>query len=169
MCELGLRAGAAATKRLIGRTELRRGLKALSAALTELPPAEAASDGGTKDDLQEGRERENGEEGEEPAAAAKVRAGRGRRGGGWSEQDTDDLLGGINILGSDGGGDGGRGGYEADLADVEFRERLMAAVADGLARADRDVAAAQEILPLAEKLEVIDEPKLVRSIGVFAG
>lgn len=163
MCELGLRAGAAGTKRLVGRNELRRGLKALSIALTEAPLAEAAPEavpdgGGGGESGHQGREGEKGVEGVELAAAAKLQARRGRRGGGWSEQEADDLLNGVTILGSDGGGsgggNGGRGGHEADLADVEFRERLMAAIADGAARVDRDMAAAQETLPLSEKLEV---------------
>lgn len=164
MCELGLRAGASGTKRLIARNELRRGLKALSFALAEMPLAEGATGGGEDGGGQEGR-REGEQEAEgaaEPAAAAaKVQAGRGRRGGGWSESEVNDLLSGVTLLGSDvgdggssDGGGGGRGGYEADLTDVEFRERLVAAIAGGGAKEDRDVAAAQEISPLAERLEV---------------
>ena len=175
MCELGLRAGAAGTKRLVGRNELRRGLKALSTALTEAPPAEPSPGGGGSggNGSGDGGGGENGRpegekegEGAEEADAPKVQAGRGRRARGWSEPEVDDLLGGLNILGSEaggGGGDGGRGGSEAELTDVEFRERLMVAIQDGGARVDRDMAAAKEILPLAEKLEVIDdEPRLGR-------
>ncbi|CAM9493322.1 unnamed protein product [Ectocarpus fasciculatus] len=168
MCELGLRAGAAGKKRLVGRTELRRGLKALSAApkVAEAPPPlpleaiEGTMNGGNED--KEGDRQERG-------GTAHSSEQRERRGGTWSEQDIDDLLGGVTILG--GGGSGGFEGGEdangtgrgggvagkdataADLTDVEFREQLLLAATEGGARADRDMAVADKILPLTERLQ----------------
>lgn len=160
MCELGLRAGATGTKRLVGRKELKRGLKALLAA-PRVPPA------GSGDGLSNSSGGETEAEGR-PKETAGV-AGFGRRGEGWSEQEVDDLLNGVVILGGgliagdaevnggggDGGGRGGTGGSDADLIDLEFREKLMLAVVDGGTKADRDLEVAQEILPLSEKLQVM--------------
>lgn len=161
MCEVGLRAGAAGTKRLVGRKELKRGLKALLAA-PRVPPA-GADDSLTKSG---GGEAEEEEQAKEAAASRKLpAAGYRRRGDGWNEQDVDDLLNGLVMFGggaiardADGnggmGGDGA-GGSDTDLIDVEFREKLMLAITDGGTKADRDLEVAHEILPLSEKLQVI--------------
>ncbi|CBN78026.1 hypothetical protein Esi_0082_0041 [Ectocarpus siliculosus] len=167
MCELGLRAGAAGNKRLVGRTELRRGLKALSAApkVPEVPPplpveaVEGETNSGNGD-----------KEGDRQGRGATADSSEQRRGGTWSEQDIDDLLGGVTILGGGGSGgfDGGedangtgRGGgiagkdgtAAADFTDVEFREHLLLAITEGAVRADRDMAVADKVLPLTERLQ----------------
>ncbi|CAM9723875.1 unnamed protein product, partial [Ectocarpus sp. 8 AP-2014] len=168
MCELGLRAGAAGNKRLVGRIELRRGLKALSAApkVAEVPPplpveAVAGETNTGNEDKEGGRQGRGG----------TADSSEQRRGGAWSEQDIDDLLGGFIILG--GGGSGGFEGGEdtngtgrgggiagkdgtaaaADLTDVEFREQLLLAITEGVVRADRDKAVADKVLPLTERLQ----------------
>ncbi|CAM9854802.1 unnamed protein product, partial [Ectocarpus sp. 12 AP-2014] len=169
MCELGLRAGAAGKKRLVGRTELRRGLKALSAApkVAEVPPplpveaVEGETNSGNED--KEGDRQGRG-------GTTDSFEQRERRGGAWSEQDIDDLLGGVTILGGSGSGgfEGGEdanrtgkgggiaakdGTAAADLTDVEFREQLLLTITEGAVRADRDMAVADKILPLTERLQ----------------
>ncbi|CAM9155421.1 unnamed protein product [Scytosiphon promiscuus] len=166
-CELGLRAGAAGTKRLVGRNELRRGLRALSAPSTLLA-AEQISDGqGAKGGEEGGKGgQRGGEVGAADSAATLPMAGGGGR---WSEQDLDNLLNGVTILGGGGaaveGGDAdgnGESGVKrndigkdiaSDLTDVEFRERLMVAIDEGGMKADREMEEARRILPLSERLQ----------------
>lgn len=183
MCELGLRAGAAGKKPLVGRTELRRGLKALSAApkVAEVPPPLPvdADEGETNS----GNEDKEGDRQGRGGTADSLEQ-RERRGGTWSEQDIDDLLGGVTILGGGGsggfeggedtngtgrgGGIAGKGGTAAaDLTDVEFREQLLLAITEGAVRADRDMAVADKILPLTERLQVIESIDLVGLGFVF--
>lgn len=173
-CDLGLRAGAAGTKRLVGRNELRRGLKALSAA-PRVPPKRGRTDGGNKiADSGEGEEGQRGRDVAQEDFTGTLPMAWER--GPWREQDVDDLLNAVAILGGGGatveGGDAdagsGVGGNESgkdnanDLTDVEFRERLMVAIDEGGTSTDRDMAEAQRILPLAERL-------LVRGWPVKAG
>lgn len=179
MCELGLRAGGAGTKRLVGRKELKRGLKALLAA-PRAPPV------GTDEGLKKsgGGETEQVGQATEAAAAATAKlpsAGCGRRGDGWSEQEVDDLLNGVILLGGgtiagDANGNGGAGGGvagdwaaggDAELMDVEFREKLMLAISDGRTKADRDLEVAQEILPLCEKLQVVRGWLIIRLLELI--
>lgn len=166
MCELGLRAGAAGTKRLIGRNELRRGLKALSAAPTLSEPGESADGGDTNGGEEDGEEGKRG--GEVVPVDSTATLTMVREGGPWSEQDIDDLLNGVAILGDGGatveGGDPDGSGVKGnesgkdnanDLTDVEFRERLMVAIDKGGTKADREMAEAQRVQPLSERLQVM--------------
>lgn len=176
MCELGLRAGAAGKKRLVGRIELRRGLKALSAApkvAEASPPLPVEGVEGEPNSGNEDKEGDRQGRGETADSSEQ----RERRGGAWSEQDIDDLLGGVTILGGGGSGDfeggedangtgrgggiAGKGATAADLTDVEFREQLLLAITEGGVRADRDMAVAEKILPLTERLQVIESVDLV--------
>lgn len=144
MCELGLRAGGAVgAKRLVGRNELRRGLRALCAAQSvRAAPAELAAA------VVDGED-----------ASATVTPGS-RLGDGWSEQEIDQLLDGLAIGRGDagrgaGGGDGAAGRDAAELSDDAFRDRLMLAASGAEEKADREMLAAIKILPLLERLEVL--------------
>lgn len=134
MCELGLRPGGyEGTKRLVGRIELKRGLKALSAALTR---TQAES---TESKTQEGK-----------AEISKA----------WSEQEVDNLMQGVAMCRGEivsGRGGGGDIGKDADFSEEAFREGLMLAFDDRGNTMDRDVADGLKVLHLCEKLEVRPE------------
>lgn len=138
MCELGLRAGGAAgAKRLVGRKELKRGLKALSA----IPSADHA----------DGHE----ERVATPGSCRRV---------GWSEQEVDELLDGLLLLCNEEAGGVvdsgvGAGGNEAssniaELSDHDFRHKLMLSVVIGGGKVDRKMTAGKAVRPLFERLEV---------------
>lgn len=120
---------------MVGRNELRRGLKALSAA--------------TRSNAGISEHREGG-------AAASAQDD------GWSEQDIDNLLYGIDMLTSgeavdvalDGGGDEAASKGNTELTDIEFREKMMLAIADGGTKVDRDLSSRKSMLPLFERLQV---------------
>lgn len=121
---------------MVGRNELRRGLKALSAATrSNAGISEQHRGGGTAGSVQEDA---------------------------WSEQDIDTLLYGLDLLSSGGAGDVVSDGSGDDspikrnteLTDVEFREKMMLAIAEGGTKVDRDLSARKSMLPLFERLQV---------------
>lgn len=119
----------------MGRNELRRGLKALSAA--------------TRSNAGISEHREGG-------AAASVQDD------GWNEQDLDNLLYGLVMLSSgeavdvalDGEGDDATSRRNTELTDIEFREKMMLVIADGGTKVDRDLSSRKSMLPLFERLQV---------------
>lgn len=146
MCEVGLRAGGATgSRRLIGRSELKRGLKALSVAPGVLYAAIAAADSGCDS---------------ESSTTVIGRVG-GEELPAWSEREIDDLLSGILVLG-DGRGtsvDGGSGmevskDVAVELTDCDFREKLMLAISEDRSKAEQNMAVVKSMLPLCERLEV---------------
>lgn len=119
----------------MGRSELRRGLKALSAA--------------TRSNAGISEHRESG-----TAASAQDDE--------WSEQDIDSVLYGLDMLTSgeavdvvvDEEGDDAASKGNTELTDIEFREKMMLAIADGGTKVDRDIASRKSMLPLFERLQV---------------
>lgn len=119
----------------MGRNELRRGLKALSAATRSNAGISELREGGTAGSPQDD---------------------------GWSEQDIDSVLYGLDMLTNgeavdvalDGGGDEAASKGNTELTDIEFREKMMLAIADGGTKIDRDLASRKSMLPLFERLQV---------------
>ncbi|CAM9126272.1 unnamed protein product, partial [Laminaria digitata] len=149
-CELGLRAGGEeGARRLVGRNELRRGLKALSAATrSNAGISEQHRGGGTAGSVQEDA---------------------------WSEQDIDTLLYGLDLLSSgeagdvvsDGSGDDSPIKRSTELTDVEFREKMMLAIAEGGTKVDRDLSSRKSMLPLFERLQAYMKDRGMRMGQLF--
>lgn len=143
MCELGLRAGGAeGAKRLVGRQELKRGLRTLSAA-PRVDRVEDEEDDGVVD------------------------ATLGRKDG-WNEQEIDELLDGLMSLSEEKRRDvdivgGGRDETRKDITEIkenEFRDMVMMGLSDEKSKTDQEIAAWQAILPLCERLEVRLEARI---------
>lgn len=139
MCELGLRAGGAArAKRLLGRKELKRGLKALSAqARIQAMSADEPS--------------------VETPGVSSSPTSINTRGDGWSEKDVDELMAGLVLcrdkrgVASDVGSDSGK---DRDMTEEAFRDGLELALGGDGDKMDRAMAGGLKALPLCERLEV---------------
>lgn len=120
----------------MGRNELRRGLKALSAA--------TRSNAGIS-------------EGDRVGSPT-----RSPQGDDWSEHDIDKLFYGLEMLSSgeavntilDVGDDELASRGNTELTDKEFREKMMLVIVDGGTKIDRDISTSKSMLPLFERLQV---------------
>ena len=132
----------------MGRNELRRGLRALSAA--------TRSNAGISEGGREGT----------PT--------RPLQGDDWTEHDIDKLFYGLDMLSSgepvnvilDVGDEELAIRGNAELTDKVFREKMMLVIVDGGTKVDRDLATSKSMLPLFERLQVRMETRAGTGAGM---